>query len=89
MVKSVEVINELTLKVTFKEPYFKALELWMSGILPQHLLKDEKNIMSSRFNMKPVGTGPYRLTKLEFSKNIELSASDDYFEHRPKLDKII
>ncbi len=89
MVKSVEVLDELKLKVTYKEPYFKALELWMSGILPYHLLKDEKNIMSSRFNTHPVGTGPYRLTKLEFSKNIELSAYDDYFEHRAKIDKII
>ena len=89
MVKSVEVLDELKLKVTYKEPYFKALELWMSGILPYHLLKDEKNIMSSKFNTHPVGTGPYRLTKLEFSKNIELSAYDDYFEHRSKIDKII
>ncbi len=89
MVKSVEVLDELKLKVTYKEPYFKALELWMSGILPYHLLKDEKNIMSSRFNTHPVGTGPYMLTKLEFSKNIELSAYDDYFEHRAKIDKII
>jgi len=89
MVKSVEVVDELKIKVTYKEPYFKALELWMSGILPQHLLKDEKNIMSSKFNTHPVGTGPYRLTKLEFSKNIELSAYDDYFEHRSKIDKIL
>jgi len=89
MVKSVEIVDELTIKVTYKEPYFKALELWMSGILPYHLLKDEKNIMSSKFNTHPVGTGPYRLIKLEFSKNIELGANDDYFEHRPKIDKII
>lgn len=89
MVKSVEVMGEYRLKVIYKEPYFKALELWMSGVLPQHLLKDEKNIMSSAFNTHPVGTGPYRLTKLEFSKNIELSAYDDYFEHRPKIDRII
>jgi len=89
MVKSVEVINDLKVKVTYKEPYFMALELWMSGILPRHLLKDEANIMSSSFNTHPVGTGPYRLTKLEFSKNIELSAYDDYFEHRPKIDRII
>jgi len=89
MVKHVEVINDYKLKVIYKEPYFKALELWMSGILPYHLLKDEKNIMSSSFNTHPIGTGPYRLTKLEFSKNIELSAYDHYFEHRPKIDKII
>jgi len=89
MVERVEVVNAYKLKVIYKAPYFKALELWMSGILPKHLLKDEENIMSSKFNTHPVGTGPYRLTKLEFSKNIELSANDAYFEHRPKIDKII
>ena len=89
MVASVEVVDEFTIKVRYKEPYFKALELWMSGVLPEHLLRNEKNIMSSSFNTKPIGTGPYRLTKLEFSKNIELSANKSYFEHKPKIDKII
>ncbi|WP_345976461.1 peptide-binding protein [Sulfurimonas sp. HSL3-7] len=89
MVKSVEIVNDLTLRVVYTKPYFKALELWMSGVLPYHLLKDEKRIMSSDFNTHPVGTGPYRLSKLEFSKNIELDAYSEYFEHRPKIDKII
>jgi len=87
-VKSVEVLNDHQLKVTYKKPYFKALETWMMGILPEHLLKDEKNIMSSAFNTHPIGTGAYRLKALEFSKNIELDAYDNYFLHRPKIDKI-
>jgi len=88
MVKSVEAIDRYTVKVIYKEPYFKALETWMMGILPKHLLEDEKNMMSASFNLNPIGTGPYRLTKLEFSKNIELSAFDDYFEHRPNINKL-
>jgi peptide/nickel transport system substrate-binding protein len=44
--------------------------------------------MNSEFNTHPIGTGPYKLTQLEFSKNIELSANDDYFKGRPKIDKI-
>ena len=88
MVKSVEALDPYRLKVTYKEPYFKALETWMMGILPKHLLENEKEIMSASFNTKPVGTGPYKLEKLEFSKNIELVAYDDYFERRPHIDKI-
>lgn len=88
MVESVEALDAHTLKVVYKEPYFKALETWMMGILPRHLLENETNMMSSAFNLDPVGTGPYRLSKLEFSKNIELSAFDNYFEHRPKIDRI-
>jgi peptide/nickel transport system substrate-binding protein len=87
-VQSVEVLNAYQLKVIYKKPYFKALETWMMGILPEHLLKDEKNIMSSAFNTHPIGTGAYQLKTLEFSKNIELSAYDNYFMHRPKIDTI-
>ena len=87
-VQSLEIIDDYRLKVHYKEPYFKALEVWMMGILPYHILKDEKNMMSSRFNTHPIGTGPYRLSKLEFSKAIELEAFEDYFEGRAKIDTI-
>ncbi|WP_297430897.1 peptide-binding protein [Sulfurimonas sp.] len=87
-VKDVKVLDKYTLEVDYKEPYFKALETWMMGILPRHILKNEKNLMTSSFNTHPIGTGPYKLTQLELSKNIELTAFDDYFEGRPKIDKI-
>jgi peptide/nickel transport system substrate-binding protein len=78
-----------TLVVKYKKPYFKALEIWMMGILPEHILKDEKSLMHSSFNQHPVGTGPYKLTQLEFSKSIELEAFDAYFEGAPKMKRIV
>lgn len=87
-VKQVRVLDNYTVEVDYKKPYFKALETWMMGILPEHILKNEPNMMNSSFNTHPVGTGPYRLTQLEFSKNIELSANADYFQGKPKIDKI-
>ena len=87
-VKSVEALNDHTVKVVYKKPYFKSLEAWSMGILPKHLLKDEENLMNSKFNTNPIGTGPYKLSLLEHSKNIILSANDDYFEGRPKIDEI-
>ena len=87
-VESVEVVDTYTLKVHYKEAYFKALETWMMGILPRHLLHDEENLMSASFNTNPIGTGPYKLEQLEYSKNIILAAFDDYFEGRAKIDKI-
>ena len=88
-VKDVKVLDRYTIEVDYKEPYFKALESWMMGILPEHILKNEKNLMTSSFNTHPIGTGPYKLTQLALSKNIELTAFDDYFEGRPKIDKIV
>ncbi len=87
-VKSVQVLDDYTLKIIYKQPYFKALEIWMMGILPYHLLKDEKNLMSSKFNTSPIGTGPYKLHLLEHSKDIILRANEAYFEGAPKIDKI-
>ena len=87
-VKDVIAIDEYTVQVEYKQAYFKALETWMMGILPQHILKDEQNLMSSAFNINPIGTGPYSLFQLEHSKNIILHANDNYFEGRPKIDEI-
>lgn len=89
VVKSVSVVDDTTLRVAYEKPYFKALEIWMMGIVPAHILKTQKDIMGSEFNTHPIGTGPYILKKLEFSKQIVLEANPNYFEHRPKIDKIV
>ena len=87
-VKSVEIVDDYTVRVHYKKAYFKALETWMMGIIPYHILKDDKNLMSSSFNTHPIGTGAYKLKQLEHSKNIILVANDDYFEGRAKIDTI-
>jgi len=87
-VKTVNIVDKYTVEVIYKQAYFKALDTWMMGILPEHLLKDEDNLMSAKFNTAPIGTGPYKLEQLEHSKNIILAAFNDYFEGRPKIDKI-
>jgi peptide/nickel transport system substrate-binding protein len=87
-VKFVQAVDKHTVKVVYKEPYFKALETWMMGILPKHILENEANLMNSKFNTEPIGTGPYKLHQLEHSKNIILKANEDYFEGKPKIDQI-
>ncbi len=87
-VKDVKILNDYQLEVTYTKPYFKALQTWMMGIIPEHILKSEKNLMNSSFNTHPVGTGPYKLQQLAYSKNIELVVFDKYFEGRAKIDTI-
>jgi len=89
-VKSVELIDDYTIKVNYKKPYFKALSIWMMGILPKHIWEKEKNPMQSRYNKFAIGTGPYKMTKaFEVNKKIELIANKDYFEGKPNIDKMI
>lgn len=87
-VKSVVALDKYKVEVKYKKAYFKALETWMMGIIPFHILKDEKNLMSSSFNTNPIGTGAYKLEQLEYSKNIVISAFDDYFEGKAKIQKM-
>jgi len=89
VVKSLSVIDDYTVRVAYEKPYFKALEIWMMGIVPRHILEKESDVMGSRFNTAPVGTGPYILKKLEFSKQIVLEANPRYFEHPPRIDRIV
>jgi len=60
----------------------------MGGILPYHILKSETNLMTSKFNSNPIGTGPYKLGSFKHFQDIELIANDNYFEGKPKIEKI-
>jgi len=88
-VKSVEAIDDYTVQIVYKEPYFKALEIWMVGILPKHLLENEKDLMTSSFNKKPIGTGSYKLKEFKTSQDIVLEVNKNYFSKVPNIEKII
>lgn len=88
-VESVKALDELSVEIIYKKPYFKALETWMVGLLPYHILKDEKDLMTSSFNKNPIGTGSYKLKEFKTAQDIELVANDVFFEGRPKIDKIL
>ncbi|HTG01160.1 MAG TPA: peptide-binding protein [Nitrospirota bacterium] len=83
-----EVVNPLTFRVTYKEPFSPALESWSMGILPRHILQG-KDINTDAFNRKPVGTGPYRFREWIAGQKIVLDANDQYFEGRPNIDQFI
>ncbi|MDR2635540.1 MAG: peptide-binding protein [Campylobacteraceae bacterium] len=88
-VEKVEAVDNLSVKVTYKYPYFAALETWTIGILPYHILKDEKSMMTSSFNQKPVGTGAFVLKDFSISSNFILDANKNYFLGSAKLDRIV
>jgi peptide/nickel transport system substrate-binding protein len=88
-VKSVKALDDYTVEVIYTQAYFKAIETWMVGILPYHLLKNEENLMTSSFNKNPIGTGSYKLKEFKTAQDIELIANENYFEGKPKIDKIL
>ena len=88
-IKSVKIINPHKIKVVYKEAYFRALSIWMMGILPEHLWKNEKNPMTSKLNKMPIGTGAYMLKKaFKVNEKIILEANPYYLPHKPNIDTI-
>jgi peptide/nickel transport system substrate-binding protein len=87
-VKSLEVLDDYTVKVTYKEPFVPGLASWGMSIVPKHLLEKE-DLNSTPFSRHPIGTGPYRLKSWKVQEKIELASNRDYFEHQPFIDRSI
>ena len=99
-VKSVETPDPHTVRITYKELFQPGFESWGMGILPEHLLtrerlaeearaagKDPKTftVRQSRFNRRPVGTGPFRFVEWKTDVSIKLARFDGYWEGPPNF----
>jgi peptide/nickel transport system substrate-binding protein len=88
LVESAEAVDGRTFRVRYKEPFAPALESWMMGIIPKHLLEGQ-DLNATPFLRNPVGHGPYRFIRWKTGELIELRANPDYFEHRPFIDRYL
>ena len=88
LVRSVEAVDPLTVRVTYKEPFAPALESWGIGIVPRHVFAG-RDFNAHPANRKPIGTGPFRFVELKTDEKAVLRANPDYFEGRPHLDRVI
>lgn len=87
-VKSLEVVDDYTLKVTYKEPFSPGLASWGMWIMPKHILEKE-DFNNTLFARSPVGTGPYKFGFWKTQEKIVLEANPDYFEGRPYIERYI
>jgi len=90
LIKRVEVIDPMTLKVIYRRPYSPCLNSWMMSVLPKHLLDGKSSAWwAENFNRKPVGTGPFKFTEWRINQFIRLEKNPDYFEGPPNLDAVV
>jgi peptide/nickel transport system substrate-binding protein len=87
-VKDLTVIDDHTVRATYKEPFAPALSSWGMFIMPEHLLKNE-DLNKTSFSRSPIGTGPYIFKKWRTGEKIELVSNHNYFEGRPYIDRYI
>lgn len=92
----VEKINEKQIRFTLSKPYVPFLESLTIGILPKHIWENasSEEFPFSEFNINPVGSGPYKIKKIERNSGgipitITLSSWKKYALGRPKIKSII
>ncbi len=97
-VKTVEVLDPLTVKIIYKRLYSPAFGTWYMGILPQHLLNSEAlkaeaqrlgkdpqefTLRHSSFNRNPIGCGPFVFREWKSDQYIRLDRFEHYWEGPP------
>lgn len=88
MIEKFDVIDDYTIRVTYKEPFSPGLSSWGMPIIPKHLLEN-KDLNKTDFQRNPIGTGPYKFKKWKTQEKIELVYYDKYFEGRPYISRYI
>ncbi|MFU0789906.1 oligopeptide ABC transporter substrate-binding protein [Virgibacillus proomii] len=91
-ISGIEVINDKTLKITYKQasPSLLSGGIW-SYALPKHIFKDipvAKMTESPEVREKPIGFGPFKVESITPGEAVVLTKNEDYWQGEPKLDKV-
>lgn len=87
-VKLFQLIDDYTIRVTYKELFSPALSSWTMNIMPRHILEGQ-DLNTTSFSRNPIGTGPYKFAQWKTQEVIVLDSNADYFEGRPYIDRYI
>ena len=91
----VEALDEQTLQFRLPEPFAPFLDYLTFGILPEHLLGDltPQEIIDSEFNLRPIGSGPFRfdrfLIETDQITGVELTSFEDYYQEPAFIEQFI
>ena len=88
IIDKLEILDDFTIKITYKEPFSPALSSWGMSIIPEHILHSQ-DLRKTEFQRNPIGTGPYRLKRWKTQEKIELNYYNKYFEGRPNISRYI
>jgi peptide/nickel transport system substrate-binding protein len=91
-ISGLEVVDDYTLKVKFDKARVNNLEnLWtyplsrkeFEGIAPKDMAASEQ------VRTKPVGTGPFKVSKVIPGESVELVRNEEYWKGKPHIEKVI
>jgi peptide/nickel transport system substrate-binding protein len=88
-VATIEVTGSHTLRVTLKEPVPLALGLFANYHGGNVVSRRAAEEAGEAFRLRPVGSGPFAIDRVEAGQAVHLSAHDGHFRGRPKIRAIV
>ena len=92
----IEKVNDYTVRFHLKEPYAPFIFNTTVGILPKHIWENinPPEFFLTDLNLKPIGTGPYKLRRIEKGKEgtiktVQLESYENYHFGEPFIKKIV
>jgi peptide/nickel transport system substrate-binding protein len=88
-------LNEKTLQIRLPEPFAPFLDYLTFGVLPKHLLESvaADQLANAEFNLKPVGTGPYRFERLTANggriSDVILTVNENFYLPPPFIEQVV
>ncbi len=88
-IKNVIAVDKHTVRFIFKRPVKNALGKLSFEILPAHMFPDRSYLLrKDPFTRRPIGTGPYQISKVTSEGEVILKRNPDYFGKKPYFPKI-
>lgn len=93
VIEGIDVPNDRQIVFRLKAPhgaFLRRLDVTEAPILPKHLFAMAGDPNNAPANLKPIGTGPFKLTKYQKDESVTLQRNPDYFKQDlPKLDRLV
>ena len=91
----VNVLSEKALQIMLSEPFSPLMDYLSFGVLPKHLLggMTYSDIINSEFNLNPIGSGPYKFSKILSEGNqisgVILNSNPEFYGKAPFLQEYV
>jgi len=89
MVKRITAINDKTVEVVLFKNVVASIANLNFKIIPKHKFSSTTVTRNLEFARKPVGTGPYKVSRWLGNQMVMLSANNKYFLGKPYLQQVI